>query len=113
MKFSYEESHYGRERTKKRYLRAELSVRRMCVMFVEEDFPEKYRELNEKDVQPEKFDCVIKYKFYFDYFKEHFNYGFGKPRTDVCGECEELKLKIGTQKNTEIRKRFKVKLKLH
>ena len=49
-KFPCEESHYGRERTKKRYLSAELSVRRMYVMFVEENFPEKYRELNEKDV---------------------------------------------------------------
>ena len=112
-KFPFEESHYGRQRTKKRYLSAELSVRKMYVMFVEENFPEKYREFNEKDVQPEKFDCAIKYKFYFDFFKEHFNYGFGKPRTDVCGECEELKVKIGTQKNSEIRKRLELKLKIH
>ena len=112
-KFPFEESHYGRQRTKKRYLSAELSVRKMYVMFVEENFPEKYREFNEKDVQPEKFDCSIKYKFYFDFFKEHFNYGFGKPRTDVCGECEELKVKIGTQKNSEIRKRLELKLKIH
>ena len=69
MKFPYEESHYGRERTKKRYLSAELCVRRMYVMFVEENFPEKYRELKEKDVQPEKFDCVIKYKFSLNILK--------------------------------------------
>ena len=87
--YPYEVSHYGRNRTKKRYLRPDPSVRKMYVMFVEKEFPEAYRQIAEDNRQPEKIDCLVSYEYYFRYFKEHFNYGFGQPRTDVCGKCEE------------------------
>ena len=97
--YPYEVSHYGRNRTKKRYLRPDLSVRKMYVMFVEKEFPEAYKQIAEDNLQPEKIDCVVSYEYYFRYFKENFNYGFGQPRTDVCGKCEEMKVKIRCEKN--------------
>ena len=113
MKVRFEESHYARPRTKKRYLHADFSIRRMHTMFVEENFPVKYGTVEEKNIPPEKFDCGTKYRFYFDHFKKNFHYGCGTLRTDVCGECEELKVKIGIPKNKDIRQRREVKLKLH
>ena len=70
----------------------------MYTLFVEKCFPDIYKEMTENDVNPEKYNCPVKYKFYHDYFKENFNYGLGRPRTDVCGTCEELKVKITSQK---------------
>ena len=69
----------------------------MYTMFVE-NYPVKYKTFTEKNVPPVKFDCGIKYRFHFDYFKYHFNYGFGRPRTGVCGEGEKLKLKLDFKK---------------
>ena len=111
--YPYEVSHYGRNRTKKRYLRPDLIVRKMYVMFVEKEFPEAYKQIAEDNLQPEKIDCVVRYEYYFRYFKENFNYGFGQPRTDVCGKCEEMKVKIRCEKNRDIRKRLQTELKLH
>jgi len=111
--FPYETSHYGRKRSKKRYLHSELSICKMYTLFVEKYFTNIHKEMVENDVKPEKYNCPVRYKFYYDYFKEHFNYGFGQPRTDVCGTCEELKVKITSQKNRDIRKRLETQLLLH
>ena len=61
--YPYEVSHYGRNRTKKRYLRPDLSVRNMYVMFVEKEFPETYKQITEDNLQPEKIDCVVSYEY--------------------------------------------------
>ena len=70
----------------------------MYTLFVEKYFPDTFKKMMENNVKPEKYDCPVRYKFYYDYLKQHFNYGFGQPRTDVCGTCEELKVKIASQK---------------
>lgn len=36
----------------------------------------------------------IKYVFYLNYFKDNYNFRFGQPRVDVCGQCEELGMKL-------------------
>ncbi|PSN40480.1 hypothetical protein C0J52_05236 [Blattella germanica] len=36
----------------------------------------------------------VKYDFYRAYFKDNFNYSFGRPQIDVCSKCEELKAKL-------------------
>ena len=51
--FPYEISHYGRNRTNKRYLRPDLSVRNMYVMFVEKEFPEVHKQISDDNLQPE------------------------------------------------------------
>ena len=44
---------------------------------------------------------------------EVFNYSFSRPIVDVCGMCEELKVKMRIEKNRDIRKRVELELKLH
>ena len=58
-------------------------------------------------------DCPMKYKFYFDYFKKHFNLVFERPRTDVYGVCKELKVKRSKEKKQDVRKRIDAQLQLH
>jgi len=36
----------------------------------------------------------VKYNFYYKYFKENFDYTFGRPQVDVCSQCESLNTKI-------------------
>ncbi|XP_072032844.1 uncharacterized protein [Amphiura filiformis] len=110
--FPYQVSHYGRERTKRRYLSSELSVRRMYVLFLQRHFPEAYLKVKD-NTDPEKVECAVRHRTYFNYFKDNFNYGFGRPRTDVCGTCAELKLKIGTEKNAATRRKLQTELQLH
>ncbi|KAJ8255140.1 hypothetical protein GJAV_G00201380 [Gymnothorax javanicus] len=83
--FPYQISHYGRELTKRRYLSSELSVRRMYILFLERHFPDAYAQVQTGAVEPESVECPIKHRIYYNYFKDNFNYGFGRPRTDVCG----------------------------
>ena len=78
----------------------------MHALFVEKYFSDICKKMTENNVKPEKFYCPVRYKFYYDYFKQHFNYGFGQSRTDVCGTCEELKVKFASQKNRDISKRL-------
>ena len=39
-------------------------------------------------------DHPVKYKFYLEYFQENFSLSFGRKQIDVCGLCEELKIKL-------------------
>ena len=82
----------------------------MYTMFVQQGFPEACKQISEKGMQPEKIEGDISYDYYFRYFKEVLNHGFGRPRVDVCGICEELKVKIRTEKNRDIRKRLDLEL---
>ena len=112
-KFPYEISHYGRERTKKRYLSPELSVRQMYKLFVQEEFPAMYKLIKDGEVELEDLQCPIRLAYYRLYFKTNFNYGFGQPKTDVCGTCAELQVRISSEKNSSIRARLDTQLKVH
>lgn len=37
---------------------------------------------------------IIKYHFYYTYFKKNFDYAFGRPQVDVCNQCECLVTKM-------------------
>lgn len=37
---------------------------------------------------------IIKYHFYYTYFKENFDYAFGSSRVDGCSQCESLIIKM-------------------
>ena len=63
----------------KQYLDAELNIFKIFVMFYM-DHPE----LRDK----------VKYSFYYRYSKENFSLSFGRPRVDVCSECENFKSKL-------------------
>ncbi|KAL1489772.1 hypothetical protein ABEB36_013706 [Hypothenemus hampei] len=36
----------------------------------------------------------VKYKFFYNFFKQNFDLTFGRRQVDVCSKCEELKIKI-------------------
>ena len=69
-------------------------------MFFQQEFPAEYEQQTNEWIKLEEMDCPMKYKFYFDYFKKHFNLVFERPRTDVYGVCKELKVKRSKEKKT-------------
>lgn len=76
-RFSVKNTHYGRK--PKKYLDARLNIVKMHQMFVK-DYPD--------------LAVKVKYNFYYKYFKENFDYTFGRPQVDVCNQCESLNTKI-------------------
>lgn len=46
---------------------------------------------------------------YFKLFREHFRYGFQRPKTDVCDFCTEMKEKLPRDPND----RCKISLEVH
>ncbi|XP_023818369.1 uncharacterized protein LOC101155258 isoform X3 [Oryzias latipes] len=99
--FPYFVSHYECHGTKRRYLASDLTVVKMYSLFLQLFYPEKYADyLTGKDVK--KIDCEVKFWFYYDYFKMHFNYGFGRPRSDVCSVCSEYQAKLKVEKNAAV-----------
>ena len=61
------------------YLQADLTVKKMHELFTE-----KYPDLK----------SMVKYEFYFHYFRGNYVYRFGRPQVDVCSTCEKLNTKI-------------------
>lgn len=57
--FPDEISHYGRSRTKRRYLKPDLSVREMYVQFLRQEYPDVYKHMIENDIKVEKVECEI------------------------------------------------------
>ena len=84
----------------------------MYILFLEKHFPASYLEIK-SGTQPEAVTCHIQYSIYLKYFKDNFNYGFGRPRTDVCGTCAEYEVKINVEKNNATRRRLQTELQLH
>lgn len=70
------------------YLDAKLDINKMYMLF-----REKYA------------DTTVKYSFYYKIFRESFDYRFGKPQIDTCGECEQLKVKIKNSNLNDCAKR--------
>ena len=90
--FPYRVSHYGGHGNKRRYLSSELSVLRMYNLFIEKFYPGHYAEIKAgKD--PQKLDCEVKYRYYHNYYKVYFNYGFGRPKTDICHNLRRIRSK--------------------
>uniref|UniRef100_UPI00358DF5DA uncharacterized protein isoform X1 n=2 Tax=Myxine glutinosa TaxID=7769 RepID=UPI00358DF5DA len=110
--FPYCVSHYASHGKKRKYLSSELTVVKKYTLFLELLYPDKYAEYR-AGTDVKKIDCEVKFRFYYDYFKQNFNYGFGRPRSDVCCECTELQAKIKVEKNAAVKKGLETKLLLH
>ena len=109
--FPYRVSHYGGHGNKRRYLSADLNVLQMYTMFLSKHYPEYYTEYKAgKD--PQKLQCDVKYRYYFNYYKENLNYGFGRPKTDICTVCAESEASIKLSKNMGEKKTLTTKLLL-
>lgn len=77
------ESHYSRQHTKRIYLSAELSIRKLHKMY------------NSSASQQLKSTYTMFHKI----FVTQFNIGFRGPAADVCSYCTRLKHKIKNEKN--------------
>lgn len=66
------------------YLDAALTVKKMYEMFLQKN----------PDLQNK-----IKYEFFLKYYKENYNYKFGRPQVDVCSTCEDLTVKMRSPLN--------------
>ena len=73
--FPLKQTHYSGKPMS--YLDARLNVKLMYQLF--------------KEKHP---GSSIKYDYYLKYFREHFNYRFGRPQVDTCCQCEELGVKV-------------------
>lgn len=89
--FPVRTSHY-RSRTVQ-YLSCDLTVTRMHYLFLKSHYPCCATEIDNGH-KKDKVSCECKYFVYRKYFNENFGYGFGKPKSDVCNECCEIKAKL-------------------
>jgi len=87
-RFNVKNTHYGGK--PKKYLDARLNIVKVHQMFVK-DYPD--------------LAFKVKYNFYYKYFKENFDYTFGRPQVDVCSQCESLNTKIRDPALSESAKR--------
>ncbi|GBP40872.1 hypothetical protein EVAR_88933_1 [Eumeta japonica] len=79
------------------YLEASLNVKIMFELF-SKDYPQ-YKD-------------VVRYDYYRTYFKQNFDYRFGRPQVDVCSVCEELESKIKSTSLNDNAKRVAVAEKM-
>lgn len=91
LSFPCKESHYSTKLVK--YLSADLNVQIMYNMFCEK-FP--------------NLKGVVKYDFYRKYYRENYDFRFGRPQVDVCSKCELLTTKIMSTSLNENAKRVAV-----
>ncbi|PSN37001.1 hypothetical protein C0J52_21526 [Blattella germanica] len=47
-----------------------------------------------KGISGSLWDCQIQYKYYLQYFNDHFGFSFGRPQLDMCCTCESLSVKL-------------------
>ena len=74
-RFKVTESHYGRSKSLCQYMLAELSIRKLWLMWCAER-----KHLNKRRC------CLLTFS---NIFTTCFNIGFGHPRTDDCTMCQE------------------------
>jgi hypothetical protein len=87
-KYNLKTTHYGGK--PKNYLDARLNVKIMHQMFLEE-YP--------------VYEGIVKYKFFLQYYKENFNYSFGRPQIDVCSACEAFSMQMRDKQLSDNAKR--------
>lgn len=107
--FPKQQTHYNSKVTF--YLSSELSVAKMHRLFLAIHYPCCF-EMVKNGTDQDKV-CCIPIHVYRNYFIEKFNYKFGRPKSDVCNQCEELKCLMKTKTNPQEIKTVENRLKLH
>lgn len=92
-KFPTYESHYSREKTKKRYLGNHLNISRMYSLYLEE--------CKEIGLEPNN---IAKEWLYSEIFNYEYNYSFKNPDTDTCDLCDQLKVQLQESETSDSRK---------
>lgn len=93
------------------YLSNGLSVAKMHRLFLQQHFQCCY-EMVKNAVDQDKV-CCVPIHVYRNYFIENFNFKFGRPKTDVCNQCEEFKCLLKNKTNPQEIKNIENRLKLH
>lgn len=75
-------AHYCLKDSKKKYLPEDLNVSKMYTHF--------------KELHP---NVTVSYDSYRHLFNRNFNIAFGYPRTDTCNYCDEVHVKLESQRN--------------
>lgn len=82
------ESHYNRNKSKRIYLSANLSIAKLHKMFNHENAAENH----------------VSYYMFRKIFIREFNIGFSSPASDVCGQCTRLKQQYRMETKKEKKK---------
>lgn len=107
--FRKRESHYGREKSHKFYLSPELNIKIMHQLYLKKYENHNYELLQQgENVKP-----LITYDYFFRYFKENFNYSFGRSRTDTCKKCDLLDNKLKSTLDEEEKNALKAEKEVH
>ena len=95
--FPVKHVHYYNKDASSYYLDEKLNVKFMHTLY-EQKYP----------------DYPVKYKFYLKYFQENFSLSFSRKQIDVCGLCEELKIKLKNPHINENAKRvYQADIEIH
>lgn len=93
-KFPTYESHYSRERSKKRYLGNILNISKMYSLYLED--------CTESGLRPEN---TAKEWLYSEIFNYEYKYSFKDPDNDTCDLCDQLKLQLQEAESAKSGKR--------
>lgn len=95
--FPYEENHYSRKKSEKKFLSPDLNMNRLYIAF--------------KKKHPQ---TIATYRFFCEVFKTDFAHlRFGRPRSDTCSCCDLLQNKLRNSNNQTDKTQFRQKLELH
>jgi hypothetical protein len=72
--------------------------------------PESYLSQETPDT---RFKPQMTYEYFLRFYKENFNYPFGRPRTDICTFYGKIKLEIQCEKIAAVRETLKREFQLH
>lgn len=104
-------SHHGPCGRKKRYLAPNLNVLKMYTLYLQKYYPDIYLTLRTPYKDAKNVKCDVQYHFYKKYFKDKFNYSFGRPASDVCTICQKLEASLRSA-NADIRT-LEIDLQVH
>ncbi|KAK4882154.1 hypothetical protein RN001_005473 [Aquatica leii] len=102
--FPHRVFHYSRKKSERCYLSADLSIKLMHSLYLK-----KHEGLCFDRIQRgEKIKPLVSYDYYYRYFKEKFNYSFGRARSDTCKTCDFLENKMKSTLDEEEEKKIEV-----
>lgn len=101
-KFPTYESHYSRERTKKKYMGNHLNISRMYRLYLEECKESGFGS-----------ESIAKEWLYSEIFNYEYNYSFKSPDNDACDLCDQLQLQIREAESLDSRKKLQTEYDQH
>lgn len=103
-------SHYSRSKNENKfYLSPELNMQKMHKLYLQKYEADIYVAIqNDEKVKPQ-----VTYDYFCRHFVSHYNYSFGKPRSDTCQTCDRLDNLISAEKNEELKSKLITEKEVH